>query len=186
MTTNQRSGRTALSGEVIATFFGLGAGAAGVGTASTSVLRWLTAGTAVVSPYLVITDSAAEGTLIQVMTPGSYRAELGLAQIASSDLIAGISIGFAAVTPLAVAPLMGVNGVIATLPVSTLAASTTMGHVIGVNFTVPDEEVGTVLAPGSRALLRFRAAVAAGTTPIPALTPATCWARVIRIADQAA
>lgn len=180
MSSNQRAPRSALSESVSAFFQALGAGAAGVGTTSTSVLRFVAANTVVESPYLAVTDDAAEGTLVQIETAGMYAVSIGLGQIASTDLIIALSIGTAAVSPITGVPVLGQQGVIATMPVSTLPASTTMGHVLTRIIKVPDEEANT-----TRAILRFRAAVAAGTTPIPAVTVATAWASIERICDAA-
>lgn len=180
MSDSQRAPRSALTESVEAFFSALGAGAAGVGTASTSVFRFVNANTVVESPYITITDDAAEGTLIQLETAGVYVATMGVQQVASSDLVLGISIGFAATPPITGVPILGAQGVIATLPVSTLPAATTMGHQITRVFSVPDNE-----ANGQRAILRFRGAVAAGTTPIPAVVVGTAWASVVRICDFA-
>lgn len=186
MSHSQRAPRSALSESVEAFFSGIGVGAAGVGTASTSVLRFVAGNTVIASPYIDVDDDAAEGTLIHILTPGVYTATLALQQVASSDIVLGISIGFAATTPITGAPVIGSQGVIATLPVSTLAAATTMGHQLSRTFVVPDEDPGTPTAPGARALLRFRAGIGAGTTPIPAIVVASAWASVVRICDAAA
>lgn len=174
-------GRSALSDEVIATFFGVGAAGAGVGSGSTSVLRFLVAGTAIVSPYITAPDSAVDGTLITIRTPGSYRAEFMLPQVASTSLLLGISIGFATTGNLTLNPAMGTNGVIATEGPHTLAAATASGRYLGVDFNVPDDESG-----GTRAILRFLATDNANATPIPSITAAGVWARVKRQCDLAA
>ncbi len=174
-------GRSALSDEVIATFLGVGAAGAGVGTASTAVLRFLVAGTAIVSPYITATDSATDGTSITIRTPGSYRAEIMIPQVAATSLLMGISIGFAVVLPLTANPAMGVAGVIAVGGPNTLAAMTAAGRYLGVDFNVPDDESGS-----TRAVLRFLATDNAGATPVAAFTAAGIWARIKRQCDIAA
>lgn len=174
-------GRSALSDEVIATFLGVGAAGAGVGSSSTSVLRFLTAGVAIVSPYITAPDSATAGTEITIRTPGSYRAEFMIPQVASTSLLMGISIGFATVGALTANPAMGTNGVIAVAGPHTLAAMTAAGRYLGIDFNVPDDESGS-----TRAILRFLATDNANATPVSTWTAASVWARVKRQCDIAA
>lgn len=174
-------GRSAITEEIVATFTALGAAAAGVGSSSTAVLRWLAAGVAIVSPYILAPDSATLGTEIAILTPGAYRAEMMLPQVASTSLLMGISIGFAVVPPTTANPAMGTNGVIATLGVNTNPAATLDGRYLGCNFYVPDDEAGT-----TRAVLRFLATDNAGATPVATFTAAGAWARLLRVADAAA
>lgn len=173
--------RSAISDEVVATFNALTAGAAGVGSTSTAVLRWLASGIAIVSPYILAPDSATEGTLISIRTPGSYRAEFMLPQVAATSLLLGIAIGFAAVSPITANPAIGTGGVIATLGPNTQAAAVAQGQYLGIDFTVPDEEANT-----TRAILRFMATNNAGASPVAGFTAAGAWARVIRRCDIAA
>lgn len=155
---------------------GLGAGAAGVGTTSTAVLRWATPPAS--AQGISVVDSAADGTSFVLTLPGIYDVELGLAQVASSALRAGISVNGVLPITAAVNPTFGVSGVVAGGWLQTLAAATFAGYFVGTRVVVTRATMGLVTVRGV-------GNVTAGTTPIPALTVAECYMRITRSVDAA-
>lgn len=154
----------------------LGAGAAGVGTTSTGVLRWATPPADVQG--IDVVDSAADGTSFVLGLPGKYSVELFLSQVASSTLRAGISVNGTLPITAAVDPTFGVSGVVAGGALQTLPAATTAPYFVETSVVVTRATMGLVTVRGV-------ANVAAGTTPIPSLTVAECYFRITREVDAA-
>ena len=180
MVQHARAGRGALIEQLSVSCIALVAGTA-VGSSDDTVLRWITAGITLVGPsYITFPDSVTLGTLFTINTPGVYRCEMMLPQLASTTLLAGIAKG----TTTGVFtgnPVIGVNGVVATAGPNTLPAATTIGLYLGKDIPIGDGDLD-----GTNNVIRFLASDGAGGTPEPALTEAGCWATITRIADQAA
>lgn len=178
--TTQRRGRSAYITACLVAGIGIGAAAAGVGTANTAVLRWVTiAGPAPVptTTDIVITDSAAAGMSFALNEPGTYEITMQLLGVAATSLRTGLSLN-AAVAPLVANPVMGVDGVFAVGGPQTLAAATL--NSILLHTTV-------VIGPGSvGAVLRTHATDNAGATPVAATVAASAWLRIARIVDTGA
>lgn len=184
MSANIKSGREALIEQLVVDCIALDA--APVGTVDDSVLRWLAAGVSIngglggVADYVTAPDSATAGTIFTFRTPGQYYAEMGLVQLASTTILAGISKGGVA-GAFTGNPALGVNGVVAVVGPNTLPAATTIGLYMGRAFEITDADLGTAAAQ-----IRFLCTDGAGATPIAALTEAGCWARITRLTDKAA
>ena len=155
---------------------GLGAGAAGVGTTSTAVLRWATPPASVQGVDVV--DSATDGTSFVLTLPGIYQVELMLAQVAGTSLRGGISVNGALPITNAVAPSIGVSGIVAGGAIQTLAALTAAAYFAATAVRVTRATMGLVTVRG----------VAVGTlgaSPIPSVTVADCYLRITREVDAA-
>ena len=154
----------------------LGAGAAGVGTTSTAVLRWATPPASVQGVDVV--DTAVDGTSFVLTLPGVYEVELMLAQVAGTSLRAGISVNGVLPITNAVAPSIGVSGVVSGGAVQTLAALTAAAYFASTSVRVTRATMGLVTVRGV-------AIGALGASPIPSGPIADCYMRITRQVDAA-
>ncbi len=177
-TGGQKSHRTALIESQVVACIQLNA--APVGSTDDSVLRWLAAGVTITGPYVTAPDSATDGTLFTITTPGIYTVEFMLVQLASTTILAGVALGGTTGT-FTGNPAIGVNSVIATYGPNTLPAATAIGLYASCTFRIRDQDL-----TGGGNVLRTLCTDGAGATPAAALTEASCWLRLHRLADQAA
>lgn len=151
-----------------------------VGSSDDSVLRWTALGVTIVGPYITAPDSATLGTVFTISTPGVYRCEMMLVQVASTTILAGIAKG-STTGVFTGNPVINANGVVATAGPNTLPAATAIGLYLGREIVIGDSDLD-----GVNNQVRFLCTDGSGATPEPGLTEAGCWAAITRIADQAA
>lgn len=164
--------RRALIVPTILQAVGIGAGAAGVGTATPNVLRWSPVPTPN-NAYIVVADSVTLGMTFTLNAPGMYSVEMNLGQVASTSLRTGISLNDATVTN----PQVGVAGTIAVGGPSTTLALAASAVFLSRTFQISDSAVGAVL--------RTNASDNAGATPVAAISTAAGvnWLAITRALD---
>lgn len=152
--------------------------AASNGSTDTAVLRFDTVTPAPVAPsitnalHMLVTTSAAAGSVIEVWEPGWYDMQFACSQAASGTINVGVSLN-ASGAGLNANPVPGTGGVLSSI-VQTAPAATVLGVTHGYIVPVTKADITAGIAAGRRgAVLRFHATDNAGATVAAAITRAT-------------
>lgn len=153
---------------------GLGAGAAGAGTAFTNCLRW----SPVPVPsdgYITVVDSATDGMSFVLGAPGLYHVSMRLLQAAATTLRTALSIN--GQPPSGSTMVIGTAGVLAIGGPTVTPAGCNLNNDFSTWIRVGDADVGAVL--------RTHAADGAGGIATASITTTASanWLRIARIID---
>lgn len=158
--------------------------AARTGTTDTAVLSWAAGVVTVNADAIEAVQTAANGTVIRVRTPGRYRAEIGLIKVADADN--PITFGFSrdvVAGGLAAVPSFATSGMLAAQAVAAPAAAVVSPPWnYSTEVQVSQAQARQVVGGVQGVLLRFHA-FGAAAAPAAGLSQAG-WYMVERVGDS--